>query len=70
MVNSTETSLNPCSMSTKYFQTISKIPNEENWIPHKLSQKNKDDIVAICTNLLNKQNRKSFLEKKDTGDEK
>lgn len=51
-------------------RAMGKIHKEGKWIPHKLSQKNKDDRIIKCSNLLNKQHRKSFLWKIVTGDEK
>lgn len=49
---------------------MGKIHKEGRWVPHELSQRNKDERVMKCLNLLNKQRRKSFLWKIVTGDEK
>ena len=40
------------------------------WVPHKLSQKNLDDQVAICTSLLARNKIEPILNRMITGDEK
>ena len=49
---------------------MGKILKEGKWVPHALSEKNKNDRLEKCLNLYNKQHRKSFLWKIVTGDEK
>lgn len=51
-------------------RAMGKIQKYGHWIPHTLSQKNKDDRIIMCSNHLTKQLRKSFLWKIVTGDEK
>ena len=40
------------------------------WLPHKLSQKNLDDRVVVCTSLLAQNKIKPILNRMITGDEK
>ena len=49
---------------------MGKILKEGKWVPHALSEKNKNDRLEKCLNLNNKQHRKFFLWKIMTGDEK
>ncbi|EGI61318.1 Mariner Mos1 transposase [Acromyrmex echinatior] len=49
---------------------MGKILKERKWVPHALSEKNKNDRLEKCLNLYNKQHRKSFLWKIVIGDEK
>jgi len=49
---------------------MGKILKEGKWVPHALSEKNKNDRLEKCLNLYNKQHRNSFLWKIMTDDEK
>ena len=49
---------------------MGKIRKGTTWVPHFLTQENKNSRLDICLNLRNKQYRKSFLWKIVTGDEK
>jgi histone-lysine N-methyltransferase SETMAR len=49
---------------------MGKIQKKRKWVPHALSEKNKNDRFDKCLNLYNKQHRKSFLWKIVIGDEK
>nr|XP_012217247.1 PREDICTED: uncharacterized protein LOC105669078 [Linepithema humile] len=40
---------------------MGKIQKKRKFVPHELSQKNKDNRVEMCLNLYNKQHRKSYL---------
>jgi len=40
---------------------MGKILKEGKWVPHALSEKNKNDRLEKYLNLYNKQHRKSFL---------
>ena len=52
-------------------KAMGKIRNGKTWVPHFLTQENKNSRLDICLNLHNKQHRiKSFLWKIVTGDEK
>ena len=55
---------------SKRLHEMGKIQKEGKWVPHKLTETNKNQRVAACLSLLNKQRRKSFLWKIVTGDEK
>ena len=49
---------------------MGKIQKESSWVPHKLSEANIENRFATCTYLLSRYNKKSFLWKIVTGDEK
>lgn len=49
---------------------MGKIQKEGKWVPHKLTEENKNRRVDICMNLLSRYKRKNFLHKIITGDEK
>lgn len=49
---------------------LGKIQKEGKWVPHELSEENKNRRVDICLNLLSRYKRKNFLHKIITGDEK
>ncbi len=49
---------------------LGKIHKEGKWVPHDLSEENKNRRVDICLNLLSRYKKKNFLHKIITGDEK
>lgn len=51
-------------------KAMGKIRKGTKWVPHFLTQENKNSRLNICVSLYNKQHRKSFLWKIVTGDEK
>lgn len=55
---------------SNHLHEMGKIQKEGKWIPHKLNESNKNQRLASCLSLLNRQRKKSFLWKIVTGDEK
>lgn len=49
---------------------LGKVQKEGRWVPHQLSESAIANRLSICTSLLTRQKRKSFLHKIVTGDEK
>ena len=49
---------------------MGKVQKVGKWVPHKLSEVNISQRLSICTSLLSRQKKKSFLWKIVTGDEK
>jgi histone-lysine N-methyltransferase SETMAR len=61
-----------CTWSTvqRHLKEIGKVYREGIWVPHLLSEMNKDQRRTICTSLLSRQKSEPFLHKVVTGDEK
>lgn len=61
-----------CSQKTisNHLRSLGKVMKLGKWIPHDLSENNKNQRIMICTSLLSRQNRLPFLEQIVTGDEK
>jgi len=55
---------------SNWLHAIGKIHKEGKWVPHLLTEENKNRGVNICLNLLSRYNEKNFLHKVITGDEK
>lgn len=61
-----------CSQKTicNQLRSLGKIQKFGKWIPHKLSEVNRNQRITICNSLLSRQNSIPFLERIVTGDEK
>lgn len=55
---------------SKRLHAMGKIQKDGKWVPHKLTEENKNRRVDICLNLLSRFKRKDFLHNIVTGDEK
>jgi len=51
-------------------KALGKVQKIGRWVPHQLSEVNISQRLSICTSLLSRQKKKSFLWKIVTGDEK
>lgn len=60
----------PKSTIQEHLSKIGKVHREGVWVPHELTQGNKDMRVTICRNLLVRNEKSPFLEQIVTGDEK
>ena len=54
----------------RHLKAIGKIAKVGKWVPHQLSETNKNERIDTCHSLLVKHHKKSFLWKIITGDEK
>ncbi|CAK6443035.1 unnamed protein product [Pipistrellus nathusii] len=65
------TTLN-CSQKTisNQLRALGKVQKFGKWVPHELTDNNRNQRVTICSSLLSRQNRLPFLEQIVTGDEK
>ena len=61
-----------CSHTTieNHLHSLGKVLKFGKWIPHNLSEINKNQRLSICASLLSRQNADPFLERIVTGDEK
>ena len=55
---------------SSHLKAMGKIAKAGKWVPHKLSEANKNERIDTCHSLLVKHHKKSFLHKIITGDEK
>ena len=55
---------------SEILRALGKIQKHGRWVPHELTQEQREKRVDTCLSLLSRQKRKSFLWKLVTGDEK
>lgn len=55
---------------SKRLSDMGKIQKEGKWVPHDLSEKNKEQRLTTCNILIDRNKKKSFLHRIITGDEK
>ena len=58
------------SVILRYLQEIGKVYKLGKWIPHQLSNENRQQRVTICSSLLSRLKVEPFIERIITGDEK
>ncbi len=54
----------------RHLQEIGKVSKLGKWVPHELSEENRQQRINVCTSLLSRQTQCSFLDRIVTGDEK
>ena len=58
------------STVTKRLRAIGMVQKASNWVPHELKDRDIERRKTICEMLLQRQERKGFLHRIITGDEK